>query len=198
MRILIITPMLKEFHCAREVFGAKEESLFSDYRFASASRKGQEVHLLQCGFDPEGSLELYWKHFSGADCLFDSGSCGSLVEGITVGDVYSIHSVVRPGDDQIMLMPPDSGLPSAGIVETGGAVDSEKARKKMAVYAELCSMESYRACLFARDKGIDFMSFRVVTDRADGSMKEDFRKNLRPACQKLYRFLRTFTENLSH
>jgi nucleoside phosphorylase len=200
LRILIITPMKKEFHCAREVFAAAEASFEGNFRFATKQIRQNQIDILQCGFKPDLSLGKYHEIHGIPDILIDSGSCGGLKAGISPGEIFNIGKVMREGAVDLYYETADSAykLPEASLIEVSKAVDNDNKRSKLAETADLCSMESYSLSKLTEKWACSRYSFRVVTDLADSKMKNDFKHNFKESCLSLYGFIYAFLNDLSH
>lgn len=200
MRVLLVTPMKKEYHCAREVLGASEFPFDDPFRLARLQSNKLTLHILQCAFHPVRALELYRDEFGTPDLLIDSGSCGALREGIGIGEQFRVDRVIRRGEEPLFYDSPgtESSLPVTSLIEVSRGVSDSERKKELGREAGLCSMESYTLCSIAGDWGCTRYSFRVVSDFADESLKSDFKKNIRQSCLGLYRFLATFLNDLSH
>ncbi len=191
--------MKKEYHCAREVFGAVEVPFSKPFRLAE--KKGKGVYILHCGFSPEEALKLYKERFGAPGYLVDSGSCGSLKESIRPGDILIADRILGSGEPFVITDASDAGsggLMRASLIEVAEPVCDSSVRSSLAEQADICTMESYRVCRAAMEMGSRFVSLRVVTDSADSDMKDDFRRNFRSSCIALYRAAGEFLNDISH
>ncbi len=234
MTVLLICPMKKEYHCAREALSAAEIPFSETYRLSEKNfavkkpavknqavknqavknqaertlknKKGDlTLHILNCGFSPEDAIFQYTGSFGTPDFMIDSGSCGALSDDFEPGDILTAWAVMTKGADpvEVSLSPEceESGagnLKKAALIEVSEPVSGGQERSRLALLADACTMESYRICTAAQEMKTRFCSFRVVTDRADGNMQKDFRKNLRPFCLSLYKTVGEFLNDLSH
>ncbi|MDA3956227.1 hypothetical protein [Oceanispirochaeta sp.] len=201
MKILIITPMLKEFHSAREVFGAVEKDFPETFRLAKIFFKVHEIHLLQCGFCVEDAMAAYEDTFGIPDLLVDTGSCGSLKEGLLLGTIVQ-GKVLLKENESLFHSPPiyinDPDVQYVRLLEVENAVMNEEDKKIYQIRADVCTMESYRIFSKSIEWNCRFLSLRVVTDHADAQGSSDFKRNIRPFSMKLYAFLKDFLMNISH
>lgn len=200
MRILIITPMLKEYHCAREVFSAVESAADSVYRFARIKKKRYQLDILQCGFELETALTYYDSQYGVADMIIDSGSCASLSNDYDIGEIVRISRVCREGSEDVYFDDPDADcqIRTVSLVEVSTGIGDGHMRMELGQKADVCSMESYSLCLYAEVRMVRHYSWRVITDNADAGMRTDFKENLRIGCRKLYQYLDIILNDLSH
>ncbi|MBF9016119.1 MULTISPECIES: hypothetical protein [unclassified Oceanispirochaeta] len=200
MRILIITPMLKEYHCAREVFSAVETDTDSVYRFARIIKKRFQLDILQCGFELETALTYYDKQYGVADIIIDSGSCASLSNEYDIGEIIRISRVCRDGKRDVYFDDPGENdqIRTASLIEVSTGIENRHMRVELGKKADVCSMESYSLCRFAELRMVRHFSWRVITDNADAEMRTDFKENLRIGCRKLYQYIDNILNDLSH
>lgn len=200
MNILLITPMLKEFHCAREVFSAGEVSFDKDFRLACKSTKKYQIYLFHCGFHLQKALDVFREKILNPQIIIDSGSCGALNSNFDLKQIFQINKVLKKGCEPLYYVdvPAVSDNPPVSLIEVNDPLYGGSERMILEELAELVSMESYSVCRYARENGIESYSFRVVTDYADSSARSDFKKNIRPAALLLYRYIYEFLNDLSH
>ena len=199
LNVIIVTPMLREFHCAREVFGAKETE-GQPFRMASAAFGHSLVRLVCCGRNLDDLIRYFCTDTP--DLLIDSGTAGALSGGMAPGSVIR-GEVFRYGDRTEITIPPQDWM-SAESVGTGivmtvdQAVLSVSDREPLKKQADICTMESYHLAAAAIYWGCRFASIRVISDSADENSVADFKKNSRPFCMNLYGILKQMLMNISH
>jgi hypothetical protein len=200
MNIVVVAPMLREFHCAREAFGAAEEQ-GKPFRYARLSRKWGDLRIINCGPDPRAALEFEVAESGIPGLLIDSGTAGGLSEKVRVGDLYRGARFLYDRRADIMAEEdpfPGSPFKAAAVLTVDRPVVSSDERAGMQDLADICTMESYHLASMAKDLGCSFLSFRVVTDLADEYTAVSFKKNSRAFCLNLYDNLKASLKNISH
>ncbi len=199
-KLMIICPMLREFHCARECFGAVEQEE-ECFRTATASFGGYDIRILCSGVVTEKSAVLIKKQFGTPDLLIDSGTAGGL-SGVEMGDVLAGEAFLYSRNAEIKQILPDwakaQDIPPVRILTVDEPVLDGDVHSRFGDLAEICTMESYHLASAARLWGCDFFSIRVVTDLADEYTTVNFKKKSRPYCMHLYTLLKQILQNGSH
>lgn len=203
MNILIIAPMLKEYHAARESLGAKELDFISPYRLSLLKKKKLDVFILNCLFDCSFALQQYKEYYPLPDLLMDTGSCASMSRTRPIGSILRAVSGVREDLEVLDFESPSDLLPSEAItgvrvLEVTEGIHDSKKRNKWRGRADIITMETLQLYYTARSWGAHFISLRTVSDYGDEQSQKDFNKNLRPACLALYSYISDFLNDLSH
>jgi nucleoside phosphorylase len=202
MNILIITPMLKEYHSARETFSAKEISIPGGFRISQFLIHGNSFYILLCLKHVNEALDQFSESFGIPDLLIDSGSCGSLNNSIHLGDI--VHGITFKNEESeghsefLETSFHDTQVPDVCILEVYQGVLSDFQKSLLQNQADVCNMESYRIFEKSLLWKCEFLSIRIVTDLADDQGMSEFKKNIRPYCMKLYAYLKDFLMNISH
>ena len=198
-RILLITPVLPEFHAAREIFGARELSSDGKFRLAEKTGGVKRIRILQSG--PGAAALVPYKtqlaEFK-PDLVIDSGSCGALRENLSPGSILFIGKVCREGGGVVknrmgegaISLPPDCIRSS--ILETAEPVLTSERRNTLKELSDAvaCSMESFLVAEEADALSIDWIGFRIVTDGSNERTAADFKKNIRRFSLDLYADIR--------
>lgn len=197
MDTLLITPYIKEFHAAREVFRAKEVSndSYGASRAAVSASAKEKIVILSTGVGREKVLTSL-KHCNPKNLalVIDSGSCGSLRKNFVIGNILCGNIAFN---EQGLSLKTGIGLQLEGnpaISCCGAILEVENPILNKSRHSEVCrdfevdacTMETYTVAEWARSHAIDWISLRVVTDDADERTPEEFRKNIRPYSMELY------------
>ncbi|OQY34577.1 MAG: hypothetical protein B6241_04715 [Spirochaetaceae bacterium 4572_59] len=195
-KILLITPILKEFHAAREIFRASELHQSGSSRLSEKKSDGRIVRILQEGMGRTNldSCKAQIKDFM-PDLIIDSGSSGSLREDLAPGVILLCEKVVNESGSVLCspLKIMDEHLPDnsikAGILEVQQPVLSSERRNSLRAKSgvDACSMETYIIAEEASRHSIPWISFRIVTDFSNEQTASDFKKNIRQFSLLLYR-----------
>lgn len=192
----MITPIPKEFHAAREVFGATESAPTTGSRLAAKKSGERIIRILQAGMGNRisDSYEAQIKDFN-PDLIIDSGSCGSLREDLSPGVILISSNVVNESGSFLSCSLeivndylPDHSIKSS-ILEVEKALQNKERRdslRKLSA-ADACSMETYRIAEEAYKNSIPWLSFRIITDFSNEQTAGDFKKNIRQSSLLLYR-----------
>ena len=200
-KILVITPILPEYHAAREVFGGKE--LFSEKNCRLAEKEIREcrIRILQSGMGR--TLRIPYKkqlETFQPDLVIDSGSCGSLRGDLLPGAILFSRKVINESGAILSgdLLYDDLRITcdcrDSVMLEVAEPVISQDRRDALSdkYDADACSMESYRVAEAADDHSIDWVSFRIVTDFSNELTPGDFKKNIRRFSLELYKEIYKF------
>jgi nucleoside phosphorylase len=135
-------------------------------------------------------MAAYEDTFGIPDLLVDTGSCGSLKEGLLLGTIVQ-GKVLLKENESLFHSPPiyinDPDVQYVRLLEVENAVMNEEDKKIYQIRADVCTMESYRIFSKSIEWNCRFLSLRVVTDHA-----------IRPFSMKLYAVLKDFLMNISH
>ena len=200
MKITVITPMLREFHCAREAFGAIEKE-DRPYRYAVLSRKSREIRIVNCARDLKKVMDREVRESGAPDVLIDSGTAGGLSQSVKTGDLLAGERFLYKGLPVIEI--DNRGFcicdaVRASVMTVDAPVETTAGRMEISGRADICTMESYHLASLAENLGCRFFSLRVVTDNADECTPVDFKKNSRKFCMNLYTMLKDTLQNISH
>lgn len=197
--VLIVTPVLREYHCARESFAAKE-SADHDFRCAETRLGSAKVKIVHTGFATGKWIEQV-SPTEIPDLLLDTGTAGGLADGIAMGQILSGRTFLYGREPEI-----ESGrgpglssqVKECSVLTVDSPVLDSRRRRALAGRADICTMESYFLAAAAEAWGCAFASVRVVSDLADEKTVPNFRKNVRSCCMELYGFLKQSLLNISN
>ena len=142
-------------------------------RLVTGRLAGVEVGVLTCGVGParaESRTEacLAELQLGPGAAVISLGTCGALVDDLSVGDVVSAAVLHREGSPEgaISCLP---GPRSVALVTVAEAVWTAERRDQLAAMgAEACEMEAHAVWTVARRRGLGFHALKVVRDRAGG------------------------------
>ena len=200
MNIWLITPVSREYHAAREVFGAKElPGRKGLYRCSALERGGCAVKIIMTGPGEKrvaGVLELFGS--TPPDLVVDSGSCGSLNDSFGLGEIVRSSRVICETDGYVADESDTGQFLSETCGRRGVLLDVENPVETLSSRellrdrwgADVCTMESSAVCRWACERSVPWLSFRVVTDCCNEETRSLFKQNIRPFSLVLYDLIR--------
>ena len=128
------------------------------------------------------------------DQLIHFGVSGAIVDGLNINTL--IQGVSFKADDKPLLAPTLVRLPDRLEVQgvtfycVSEPVDTDTRRSEILNQkAEVVDMESYPVARFAIKYDIPLLALRAVSDRANDSMAEDFKRHYTEAAKTLQAFM---------
>ena len=139
---------------------------------------GARVAVYTCGVGPikaehgtKATLGLIEKHGFKVGQVVSFGTCGSLVEELSIGDLVCARSLAtgKSGGDQIDAI---DGLRAVNVVTVDRAVTTSAEREELANNGfQVCEMEA--AGVFRAAAGRPFGVIKVVSDTAGGDPEDE-------------------------
>lgn len=196
MNIVITTALPPEFNAARNALGLEEYTKKGELP-RIAERGNISLILTSMGRDNAYKYLSNLLEKRRVDLVIDTGTCGSLIDDIDIGDIVFSQKVLTF----------DSSLQYEDVIESSEPLVNELigSRKVGCVSSVDKSITATEDRILLRDSGADivtwetagvfsaakkhsipFFSIRGVTDRCNGETFMDFKKNRVEVCKKLY------------
>ncbi len=204
-KILITAAHFSEIRGFWEALGFEKRDL--ERKPATFSSFDKEITLIIVGIgSKEGSLPVseFLKGLSLTDLVLNVGSAGSLNPGLDPGDCFIPDTFVLQGGEEhfetVQLKTPkhakkilnilkdkEINFKSGTLLTVNEGVESSGTAKKLrtSYKASAVDMEAYYLAEAASKEDIPFVSLKIISDRANKSVKDDFKKSLPTVSAKI-------------
>lgn len=198
MKIVIVTALPPEFNVARNELGLKE---ITNKKDRPRIAEGRDITLVLTGMGRDmayDNLKVVLENRE-AHIIIDSGTCGSLVDYLNIGDIVYSREILDISESlEVQGRVKNIESPIENIIEnfTGrefvlASVDKniteEGQRESLKqLGAQVVAWETIGIMNIAKEYGTPALSIRGVTDSCNGETYKDFRGNSLEVCKKLY------------
>lgn len=186
--ITIVSALKSEIAPFLEYYSAGNKTALAG---GSLYRISGQFHFLRTGVGGAQAAKVLSAYLNSyqPQVLINIGLAGSLNSQIAPGSLFSINEIHSTGRDAIQLPSwPGAELQSASLITVNEAVLSDEGRARLFARfgADLVDMEAYELARIARQHGISFFCFKIVSDDAGEEAEKQFMNNYRVLSGQLF------------